>query len=45
MDYIKCKASKNQRMAVIDPHKCKPKKCNKECKTRCPVEKQGKTMY
>ena len=32
----------NKRLAVIDPNKCKPTKCNHECKLICPVEKQGK---
>jgi len=29
-------------LAIIDPTKCKPTKCNKECKKVCPVESQGK---
>jgi translation initiation factor RLI1 len=33
---------KSSRLAIIDPNKCKPTKCNKECKTWCPVERQGK---
>lgn len=33
---------KSTRLAIIDSNKCKPTKCNKECKTWCPVERQGK---
>jgi len=30
------------RLAIIDPEKCKPTKCNKECKGKCPVNSTGK---
>jgi ATP-binding cassette subfamily E protein 1 len=30
------------RIAIINPDKCKPKKCNQECKKTCPVNKTGK---
>lgn len=30
------------RIAIIDKDKCKPKKCNKECKKICPVNSSGK---
>ncbi|MBA43024.1 MAG: ribosome biogenesis/translation initiation ATPase RLI [Magnetococcales bacterium] len=30
------------RIAIIDNSRCKPKKCNKECKKKCPVEAQDK---
>lgn len=30
------------RIAIINPEKCKPKKCGLECKTFCPVNKIGK---
>ena len=30
------------RIAIIDPNKCKPDKCNKECKKKCPVNYSGK---
>ena len=30
------------RIAIINPEKCKPKKCNLECKRYCPVNRQGK---
>lgn len=30
------------RIAIITPEKCKPKKCNQECKKSCPVVKLGK---
>ena len=43
------------RIAIIDPNKCKPKKCNQECKKFCPqvamdklcvvVKKTSKTSY
>lgn len=33
---------KSSRLAIIDANKCKPTKCNKECKTWCPVERQGR---
>jgi ATP-binding cassette subfamily E protein 1 len=36
------KADKTQRIAVINPDKCKPKKCTKECKKKCPVNAIGK---
>lgn len=30
------------RLAIIDPNKCKPTKCNHECKNICPVERNNK---
>ena len=30
------------RIAIVDPEKCKPKKCGLECSTQCPVNKTGK---
>lgn len=30
------------RIAIINPDKCKPKKCGQECKKTCPVNKTGK---
>lgn len=35
-------SKKSTRIAIINPDKCKPDKCQKECKTSCPVEKNGK---
>lgn len=32
---------KKARLAIIDHDKCKPKKCNSECKKVCPPVKQG----
>lgn len=32
----------NTRIAIINTSKCKPKKCNQECKKSCPVVKLGK---
>lgn len=33
---------KKDRIAIINPDKCKPKKCALECKKRCPVNLGGK---
>ena len=30
------------RIAIVNASKCKPKKCNQECKKGCPVVKLGK---
>lgn len=30
------------RLAIINSDKCKPKKCNQECKKACPINRQGK---
>lgn len=30
------------RIAIINPDKCKPKKCKQECSKQCPVNKIGK---
>ena len=30
------------RIAIVNAEKCKPKKCNQECKKSCPVVKLGK---
>jgi|LakMenEpi03Aug12_release.lakeMendotaPanAssembly.Ray.scaffolds.fasta_scaffold212647_1 ATP-binding cassette subfamily E protein 1 len=32
----------NTRVALIHVDKCKPNKCNQECKRQCPVERTGK---
>ena len=31
------------RIAIVNAEKCKPKKCNQQCSTQCPVNKTGKT--
>lgn len=33
---------KMTRIAIINTSRCKPKKCNQECKKSCPVVKLGK---
>ena len=30
------------RIAIVNPEKCKPKKCNQQCANQCPVNKTGK---
>lgn len=30
------------RIAIINPDKCKPKKCKQECAKKCPVNLMGK---
>ena len=30
------------RIAIVNPEKCKPKKCRQECKKSCPAVKMGK---
>jgi ATP-binding cassette subfamily E protein 1 len=35
------KMASTGRLAIVDPEKCKPKKCNQECKRICPIERQG----
>jgi ATP-binding cassette subfamily E protein 1 len=30
------------RIAIVEPDKCKPKKCRQECKKNCPVVRMGK---
>ena len=30
------------RIAIVNPDKCKPKKCKQECKKWCSVDKAGK---
>ena len=30
------------RIAIINPDKCKPKKCKQDCKKICPVNKNDK---
>ena len=30
------------RIAILNPDKCKPKKCHLECKKVCPINKGGK---
>ena len=34
--------NETNRIAVINSDRCKPKKCNQECKKSCPVVRQGK---
>jgi len=36
------KKSKEHRIAIINHDKCKPKKCNQECKKKCPPNLMGK---
>ena len=31
------------RIAIVNPDKCKPKKCGHECKKTCPINKSGKS--
>lgn len=33
---------KNTRIAVVNPERCKPKRCGQECKRSCPVVRLGK---
>lgn len=33
---------KNQRIAIVNTERCKPKKCAQECKRHCPVVRMGK---
>ncbi|KAJ2403113.1 Fe-S cluster-binding ribosome biosynthesis protein [Coemansia sp. RSA 2559] len=35
-------ADKNIRIAIVDKDRCKPKKCQQECKKICPVNRMGK---
>jgi ATP-binding cassette subfamily E protein 1 len=35
-------ADKLTRIAIINPDKCKPKKCKRECQKACPLNKQDK---
>jgi len=35
-------STKQIRVAIIDHERCKPKKCNQECKKICPVNRTGK---
>eukprot|EP01118_Nematostelium_gracile_P013244 TRINITY_DN497_c0_g1_i2.p1 TRINITY_DN497_c0_g1~~TRINITY_DN497_c0_g1_i2.p1 ORF type:complete len:574 (+),score=164.46 TRINITY_DN497_c0_g1_i2:77-1798(+) len=35
-------ADKLTRIAIVNPDKCKPKKCRQECKKSCPVVRMGK---
>ncbi|XP_021823844.1 ABC transporter E family member 2-like [Prunus avium] len=34
--------NRSTRIAIVNPDKCKPKKCNQECKRTCPVVRTGK---
>lgn len=34
--------NKQLRLAIVNSDKCKPKKCNKECKKKCPPQTAGK---
>ncbi|KAK1393169.1 RNAse l inhibitor protein 2 [Heracleum sosnowskyi] len=33
---------RSTRIAIVNPERCKPKKCGQECKKRCPVVKTGR---
>lgn len=33
---------KKNRIAIVNSEKCKPKKCNLECKKRCPINAMGR---
>lgn len=35
-------SNKQDRIAVVNTERCKPKKCNHECQKICPVNRQGK---
>ena len=35
-------ADQKLRIAIINPDKCKPKKCRQECQKTCPINKTGK---
>lgn len=35
-------ANEKKRLALLNPEKCKPQKCNLECKKICPINAQGK---
>lgn len=35
-------ADRLTRIAIVNPDKCKPKKCRQECKKMCPVVRMGK---
>jgi len=39
---VESSAEEKLRIAIINPDKCKPKKCGQECKKTCPVNKAGK---
>jgi ATP-binding cassette subfamily E protein 1 len=36
------KEDDRMRIAIVNEDRCKPKKCNLECKKICPVNKMGK---
>ena len=38
-------SSESVRIAIIDPDKCKPKKCNQECKRYCPINNAGEGKH
>ncbi|ESU37696.1 RNase L inhibitor [Giardia duodenalis] len=38
----KSKSDEVTRIAIVNKERCKPKKCNQECKLLCPVNKTGK---
>ncbi|KII63699.1 ATP-binding cassette sub-family E member 1 [Thelohanellus kitauei] len=40
--HAKGDANKMTRIAIVNPERCRPKKCNLECKKNCPVVRQGK---
>ncbi|KAH8916773.1 hypothetical protein BT69DRAFT_741838 [Atractiella rhizophila] len=35
-------SDKLTRIAIVNPDRCKPKKCRQECKKSCPVVRTGK---
>ena len=35
-------STEKERIAIIDPNRCRPSKCGKECVKICPVNRQGK---
>lgn len=38
----KLEKSSINRIAIVDSDRCKPNKCNQECKTNFPITRQGK---
>jgi len=42
MDFLKKASTSSGRIAIVNPDKCLPNKCNQECRKRCPVNTNGK---
>lgn len=42
MDFLKKVNTSEGRIAIVNPDKCLPNKCNQECKKSCPVNSVGK---